>query len=351
MHWFSIENPSNQYTNVNKRFGNLVSYLMSPRLENTHSSSGCSLPPTFQTWFTVTNLHIWLLTVRLRALPKPHGYHYVQGLVNHFFEDVEVQIRSRLHKRVSERVVTKELKVPQLTQTKQLTQQLPGLQRPMARPRTCSWLWTDNNRRRACWRRLAKLPRRSRCRWHRRSRSGNQLCRIRKGKCTTSKPRSWRQEWCSGLWGCWTRQICRVSGVDVVTRSIYSKRVRQIGGDSRRGDPSAGVIGRLWDNNERLGFNSCFELSDSYLHPLTRFPQYCQQLSLLRILVFSHVTHVLPSCYLWQTHQNTLNSGSWCLQAEFSAPVVHQVKLYITSPPQKLPSPLFFVPRCVFSSF
>lgn len=56
----------------------------------------CALPPTFQSWFTVTNLHIWLLTVRLRALPKPHGEYYIQALLDHFFYDVEDRIRSVL---------------------------------------------------------------------------------------------------------------------------------------------------------------------------------------------------------------------------------------------------------------
>jgi len=56
----------------------------------------CHLPPTFQSWFTVTNLHIWLLTVRLRALPKEHGKHYVQALIDHFFIDVEDRIRAVL---------------------------------------------------------------------------------------------------------------------------------------------------------------------------------------------------------------------------------------------------------------
>lgn len=56
----------------------------------------CHLPPTFQSWFTVTNLHVWLLTVRLRALPPPHGNNYVQGLIDHFFIDVEDRIRAVL---------------------------------------------------------------------------------------------------------------------------------------------------------------------------------------------------------------------------------------------------------------
>ncbi|RDB18650.1 CBP3-like protein [Hypsizygus marmoreus] len=56
----------------------------------------CHLPPTFQSWFTVTNLHIWLLTVRLRALPAPHGKFYTQALVDHFFLDIEDRIRAVL---------------------------------------------------------------------------------------------------------------------------------------------------------------------------------------------------------------------------------------------------------------
>lgn len=56
----------------------------------------CHLPPTFQSWFTVTNLHVWLLTVRLRALPPPHGMNHIQGLIDHFFLDVEDRIRAVL---------------------------------------------------------------------------------------------------------------------------------------------------------------------------------------------------------------------------------------------------------------
>ncbi|KAF9072441.1 hypothetical protein BDP27DRAFT_1217480 [Rhodocollybia butyracea] len=56
----------------------------------------CDLPPTFQSWFTVTNLHFWMLTVRLRALPEPHGKYYVQFLLDHFFLDIEDRIRAVL---------------------------------------------------------------------------------------------------------------------------------------------------------------------------------------------------------------------------------------------------------------
>jgi cytochrome b pre-mRNA-processing protein 3 len=60
------------------------------------SYAECHLPPTFQSWFTITNLHVWLLTVRLRALPKPHGPEHIQGLIDHFFIDVEDRIRAVL---------------------------------------------------------------------------------------------------------------------------------------------------------------------------------------------------------------------------------------------------------------
>ncbi|KAG6915132.1 hypothetical protein DXG01_013096 [Tephrocybe rancida] len=56
--------------------------------------TGCRLPPTFQSWFTVTNLHIWMLTVRLRALPD--GKYYTQALIDHFFIDIEDRIRTVL---------------------------------------------------------------------------------------------------------------------------------------------------------------------------------------------------------------------------------------------------------------
>ncbi|KIJ67427.1 hypothetical protein HYDPIDRAFT_108196 [Hydnomerulius pinastri MD-312] len=56
----------------------------------------CALPPTFQSWFTITNLHVWLLTVRLRALPAPHGINHIQGLIDHFFQDVEERLRTVL---------------------------------------------------------------------------------------------------------------------------------------------------------------------------------------------------------------------------------------------------------------
>lgn len=59
-------------------------------------STDCHLPPTFQSWFSVTNLHVWLLTVRLRALPEPYAKYHIQGLIDHFFLDVEDRVRAVL---------------------------------------------------------------------------------------------------------------------------------------------------------------------------------------------------------------------------------------------------------------
>ncbi|THH20503.1 hypothetical protein EW146_g878 [Bondarzewia mesenterica] len=56
----------------------------------------CCLPSTFQSWFTITNLHVWILTTRLRALPSPKGQEHIQGLIDHFFLDVEERIREVL---------------------------------------------------------------------------------------------------------------------------------------------------------------------------------------------------------------------------------------------------------------
>ncbi|KAK0187201.1 hypothetical protein F5146DRAFT_985266 [Armillaria mellea] len=67
-----------------------------PDAEMTFWHQDCDLPPTFQSWFTVANLHTWMLAVRFRALPSPHGKEYVQGLVDHFFLDIEDRIRAVL---------------------------------------------------------------------------------------------------------------------------------------------------------------------------------------------------------------------------------------------------------------
>ncbi|PKI85685.1 beta-ketoacyl-[acyl-carrier-protein] synthase II [Malassezia vespertilionis] len=55
----------------------------------------CALPASFQTWFQLTNLHIFLLLSRFRALPKDEAQTYAQELVNHFFIDTESRMRER----------------------------------------------------------------------------------------------------------------------------------------------------------------------------------------------------------------------------------------------------------------
>ncbi|BGP15933.1 hypothetical protein JCM10213_003637 [Rhodosporidiobolus nylandii] len=62
-------------------------------IESAFFYEECSLPPSFQTWFSLTTLHVWLLSVRLRSLPAPLGRTYIQELINHMFIDVELRMR------------------------------------------------------------------------------------------------------------------------------------------------------------------------------------------------------------------------------------------------------------------
>jgi cytochrome b pre-mRNA-processing protein 3 len=66
----------------------------------------CGLPDNFHTWFAITQLHVWMLMVRLR--PEKHGKAYTQELVNRFFEDVEERIRS--HGIIQDRIVAATVK-------------------------------------------------------------------------------------------------------------------------------------------------------------------------------------------------------------------------------------------------
>ncbi|KAH7088609.1 ubiquinol-cytochrome C chaperone-domain-containing protein [Auriculariales sp. MPI-PUGE-AT-0066] len=59
-------------------------------------AGGCGLPETFQTWFTIINLHAWLLEVRFRALPQPDGKYYIMALQSAFFKDVDLRMRDAL---------------------------------------------------------------------------------------------------------------------------------------------------------------------------------------------------------------------------------------------------------------
>ncbi|KAG8903294.1 T-complex protein 1 subunit gamma [Tulasnella sp. 403] len=69
----------------------------------------CRLAPTFQTWFSFTNLHIWLLSTRFRALPPSYGRLYIQELINHFFLDAEYRLRSVYGPKCPERIIKKQM--------------------------------------------------------------------------------------------------------------------------------------------------------------------------------------------------------------------------------------------------
>lgn len=43
----------------------------------------------------ITNLHIWLLSVRFRSLPAPLGKQYIQEIINHYFIHSETLMRTR----------------------------------------------------------------------------------------------------------------------------------------------------------------------------------------------------------------------------------------------------------------
>ncbi|TKY90359.1 hypothetical protein EX895_000357 [Sporisorium graminicola] len=55
----------------------------------------CALPETYQSWFQITNLHVYLLLARFRAFDKAANKTYSQELVNHFFIDAESRMRDR----------------------------------------------------------------------------------------------------------------------------------------------------------------------------------------------------------------------------------------------------------------
>ncbi|KAJ2462984.1 Ubiquinol cytochrome-c reductase assembly protein Cbp3, partial [Coemansia sp. RSA 2320] len=67
---------------------------------------GCQMPDTFQTWFSTTSLYVWMAMVRIRA--DPNAKHYNQGLVDCFFQDTELKMRSSGIK--SSRIVNDTLK-------------------------------------------------------------------------------------------------------------------------------------------------------------------------------------------------------------------------------------------------
>ncbi|CAH7669613.1 ubiquinol-cytochrome C chaperone-domain-containing protein [Phakopsora pachyrhizi] len=71
----------------------------------------CGLPDSFQTWFQVTQLHLWLMTVRFRSMEAPLGKIYNQELVNHAFIDIESRIRSPPNKVTKSTLVKRYMKI------------------------------------------------------------------------------------------------------------------------------------------------------------------------------------------------------------------------------------------------
>lgn len=55
------------------------------------------LPRTFAMWFQITNLHVWLLFVRMRAMPFKEGKNYQQKLVDKLFKDIELRLSEELN--------------------------------------------------------------------------------------------------------------------------------------------------------------------------------------------------------------------------------------------------------------
>ncbi|SPO30334.1 related to CBP3 - mitochondrial protein required for assembly of cytochrome bc1 complex [Ustilago trichophora] len=55
----------------------------------------CALPETYQSWFQITNLHVYLLLARFRAFDKAANKTYSQEIINHFFIDAESRMRDR----------------------------------------------------------------------------------------------------------------------------------------------------------------------------------------------------------------------------------------------------------------
>ena len=55
-------------------------------------SLACGLPDTFQSWFLVAHLHVWLCLVRLKREGKD-GSLVIREVVTTFWHDVEQRMR------------------------------------------------------------------------------------------------------------------------------------------------------------------------------------------------------------------------------------------------------------------
>jgi len=56
--------------------------------------AACQLTDTFQTWFCVTQLHVWMMVVRLRA-EGDTGKDVARMVVEYFVNDLELRISNK----------------------------------------------------------------------------------------------------------------------------------------------------------------------------------------------------------------------------------------------------------------
>lgn len=75
------------------------------------------MPQTFFQWFQVTSLHVWMLYVRMRVMPRRYCREYQRKLINGIFDDIDYQLREVLRVN-SDRTVN--------NYKKQFSQQLRG---------------------------------------------------------------------------------------------------------------------------------------------------------------------------------------------------------------------------------
>lgn len=74
-----------------------LQYKDKPLSENaTFWYSTLGLPRTFAQWYQITILHIWMLFIRMRAMPFKVGKNYQQKLVDKFFKDIDMRLSEEM---------------------------------------------------------------------------------------------------------------------------------------------------------------------------------------------------------------------------------------------------------------
>ncbi|GMF03618.1 unnamed protein product [Ambrosiozyma monospora] len=56
-----------------------------------------ALPRSFAQWFQITSLHVWMMFVRMRAMPFKVGKRYQQRLVDRYFKDIELRLSEEMN--------------------------------------------------------------------------------------------------------------------------------------------------------------------------------------------------------------------------------------------------------------